>query len=77
MAWSTPRTFTAGEIITAAILNAHLRDQLRYLKGLDGVPTIESGLTISNASGNVIPIIDPPYLLCYIQTPLVPRLIVQ
>jgi hypothetical protein len=52
MAWTAPRTYTSGEIITASILNTHLRDQLRYLKGLDGVPTIESGLTIDNTDGD-------------------------
>jgi len=51
-AWSAPRTYTAGEIITASILNSAVRDNLRYLKGLDGVPTIESGLTIDNTDGD-------------------------
>jgi len=27
MAWSTPRTWVAGELVTAAIMNAHVRDQ--------------------------------------------------
>ena len=52
MAWTAPRTYTAGEIITASILNSAVRDNLRYLKGLDGVPTIESGLTIDNTDGD-------------------------
>ena len=51
-AWEAPRTWTAGEIVTAAIMNAGVRDNLRYLKGLDGVPTIESGLTIDNTDGD-------------------------
>lgn len=29
MAWTTPRTWVAGETVTAALLNAHLRDNLR------------------------------------------------
>jgi len=52
MAWTAPRTYTAGEIITASILNTHIRDNERYLKGLDGIPTIESGLTIDNTDGD-------------------------
>lgn len=32
MAWSTPRTWTAGEIPTAAIFNAHVRDNLLALQ---------------------------------------------
>lgn len=37
MAWTSPRTWTVGEKLTAALLNTHLRDQLLYLKGvIDG-----------------------------------------
>jgi len=32
MAWSTPRTWNSGETVTAALMNAHLRDQLNVLK---------------------------------------------
>lgn len=28
MAWTTPRTWTDGELVTAAIMNAHVRDNL-------------------------------------------------
>jgi len=52
MGWTAPRTWVAGEIVTAALMNAHVRDNTRYLKGLDGVPTIESGLTIDNTDGD-------------------------
>lgn len=30
--WTPPRTWTTGEIVTAALLNTHLRDNLEYLK---------------------------------------------
>ncbi|MDD5220409.1 MAG: hypothetical protein PHV11_07575 [Candidatus Bipolaricaulis sp.] len=52
MAWANPRTWSVGEVVTAAIQNAHIRDLFRYLKGLDGVPTIESGLVIDNTDGD-------------------------
>jgi|TARA_Y100000310_G_scaffold317685_1_gene370846 hypothetical protein len=52
MAWTAPRTWVAGEVVTAALMNTHVRDNLRYLKGLDGVPTIESGLIIDNTDGD-------------------------
>jgi hypothetical protein len=52
MAWANPRTWSVGEVVTAAIQNAHIRDLFRYLKGLDGVPTIESGLIIDNTDGD-------------------------
>ncbi len=32
MAWTTPRTFVAGEIVTSTILNTHVRDNLNSLK---------------------------------------------
>ena len=51
ISWTSPRTFVVGEIVTASILNTHLRDQFRYLKGMDGVPTIQSGLIIDNSLG--------------------------
>lgn len=38
-AWSTPRTWVPGELITAGIMNAHVRDQLNILK----VPINDSG----------------------------------
>ena len=31
MAWTTPRTWTTGELFTAAIGNTHIRDNLNYL----------------------------------------------
>lgn len=31
MAWTTPRTWTTDEIVTAAFLNTHLRDNLTFL----------------------------------------------
>lgn len=31
MAWSTPRTWIAGELLTAALLNTHLRDNFNEL----------------------------------------------
>jgi len=40
MAWTTPRTWVDGEIVTADIMNTHVRDNLDYLKErLDGTAT--------------------------------------
>lgn len=36
MAWTTPTTATVSQILTAARWNSEVRDDLRYLKGLDG-----------------------------------------
>lgn len=32
MAWTTPKTWGTGDLVTAADLNTHLRDNLSYLK---------------------------------------------
>ena len=52
MGWTDPRTWNVGEIVTKAIMDAAVKMNLRYLKGLDGVPTIESGLIIDNTDGD-------------------------
>ena len=51
MAWTAPRTYTAGEIITASILNSAVRDNLRYLKGLDGAVTLSDALILPDGAG--------------------------
>ena len=32
MAWTTPRTWVAGELITESVLNTHIKDNLTFLK---------------------------------------------
>lgn len=34
MAWTTPRTWTPGELVTALMMNLHIRDNLTYLYNL-------------------------------------------
>ena len=46
MAWTTPRTWVTGEVVTAALMNTHVRDNTRYLKGLEGAVTIEDDINI-------------------------------
>lgn len=36
MSWTAPRTWNAGEIITAAIMNTHVRDNIEELDPTDG-----------------------------------------
>jgi hypothetical protein len=38
MAWTTPRTWVDGEVVTATIMNTHVKDEFDYLKanGADG-----------------------------------------
>lgn len=37
MPWTTPASYSVGEVVTASKLNTQVRDNLEYLKGLDGV----------------------------------------
>jgi hypothetical protein len=46
MAWTTPRTWSPGETVTASLMNAHLRDNLNVLK----VPINDSGKIIALSS---------------------------
>ena len=52
MAWTAPRSYTAGDLITAAILNTHIRDNLLYLKGGAGDITFSDDIiTAFNVDG--------------------------
>ncbi len=48
MAWTAPRTWVTSEVVTAALMNSAVRDNLRYLKGSDGAITIEDDIITSN-----------------------------
>lgn len=47
MAWTDPRTWTIGELVTKAILDTHIRDNLNFLKG-----AIDAGLNYLRRQGN-------------------------
>lgn len=57
MSWTTPRTWVAGELVTAAELNTHIRDDLSWLRsagdwtyiGASGAPAYQNGWTSINA----------------------------
>jgi len=52
MAWTAPRDWVASEVVTAAVMNSAVRDNLRYLKGLDGDITFEDDIiTTHNVDG--------------------------
>ncbi len=48
MGWTVPRDWVADEVVTAAVMNSAVRDNLRYLKGLDGDITFEDDIITSN-----------------------------
>lgn len=45
MAWTAPADFNTGEVVTAAKLNTHIRDNLLYLKGSAGAISLDARLT--------------------------------
>jgi len=52
MGWHTPIDWTVGQIVTEDDMDEQVRDNLSYLKGINQVPTIESGLIIDNTDGD-------------------------
>lgn len=48
MGWTSPRTWVSGEILTAALLNVHLRDNM-----LGANTTVTNGASV-NAAGTVV-----------------------
>jgi hypothetical protein len=50
MAWTTPQTFASAEVVTASKLNLNVRDNLRYLKGLDGPIELEDRVSIATTN---------------------------
>ena len=47
MSWTSPRTWTSGELVTAALLNTHLRDNLDFLN------TAQSARVYSSAAQSI------------------------
>lgn len=47
MAWTAPRTWTTGELVTAAMMNSHVRDNLLFLStfGVEGPDQDINGFT--------------------------------
>ena len=59
MAWTSPRTWVSGEVVTAALMNTHVRDQLLELAGTVGpsyqnyTPTVQSGFTVGTTGSSL------------------------
>jgi len=51
MAWTAPATWNVSEIVLASKMNAHVRDNLKYLKGQAGAVVLEDRLEIPATSG--------------------------
>jgi hypothetical protein len=53
MAWTAPASWTVSEIVTAAKMNTHVRDNFDYLKGNAGAVTIADALTTADSISTV------------------------
>lgn len=52
MAWTAPASYSVAEIVTAAKLNTHIRDNLDYLKGNAGAVDIVNTFNLKPAAAN-------------------------
>lgn len=56
MAWTAPRTWVTNEVVTAALLNAQIRDNELFLRAFHGVRSYKSATQTVAAGGS--PVID-------------------
>lgn len=55
MAWTDPRTWVTGELVTASLLNTHLRDNLNFLKDRPAaVSSINEGSDYTTTSATFV-----------------------
>jgi len=55
MVWTTPRTWTTGEVVTAAIMNTHVRDNLNFLRAHHGARVFKStSQTVAGGNTDVV-----------------------
>lgn len=50
MAWTVPRDWTTGEIVTETMMDTHVRDNLNYLKGATGAISLDGDVTVNDAA---------------------------
>ncbi|GAA1790242.1 hypothetical protein GCM10009795_039930 [Nocardioides hankookensis] len=50
MAWTAPRTWVAGEIVSASMLNTHLRDNLLALDFSSGFVAVTAAANVTSSS---------------------------
>jgi hypothetical protein len=51
MAWTTPRTWNAGETVTSTLMNVHIRDNLNFLYAEVGQIVFSRGGVLFNPNG--------------------------
>lgn len=52
--WTAPRTWAAGEVVTAALLNTHLRDNLDWLKSPAAIHATGATEISTTATGDLV-----------------------
>lgn len=53
MAWSDPRTWVAGELLTASLLNTHVRDNLIEVRRISGHVAADGSIVAGEGFGVV------------------------
>src|SRR5512134_3501672 len=67
MAWTFPKTWFAGELLTASLLNTHLRDNLNALKFLPKDRFVDNAASYSTTSTTFVDV-DTTNLTLTIET---------
>jgi len=64
MAWTTPRTFVAGELVTASMLNVHIRDQFKALGQWSPGDLKATWTTHANATTTTLTELQTGFFIC-------------
>jgi hypothetical protein len=70
MAWTALRTWTTGELVTAAMMNQQIRDNLAYLGDLAYVEFTSSASITATTEGTAQQIVTAP-AITYAATPII------
>lgn len=54
MAWTAPATWSVGQVVNAADLNTHIRDNLNYLKGVAGAFALDAMFTATASDASAV-----------------------
>lgn len=68
MAWTTPRTWQVDELVTATLMNTHVRDNLNALKAPPSQQIVrDNGARYTTTSTTFVPL-DATNLVCTLNT---------
>jgi hypothetical protein len=59
MAWTTPRTWVTGEVLTASIFNTHVRDQILDLDAREKTSFLFDDTQVDQTQTAAVPLLEP------------------